>query len=434
MSSKICEVRAREILDSRGNPTLEVDVELESGALGRAAVPSGASTGVYEAVERRDGDKQRFGGKGVLDAVGAVETEIRAAVRGLDPEDQRALDQRLVELDGTPNKGRLGANALLGVSLAAAKAAAADARVPLYRWLGGERATLLPVPMLNVINGGAHAQNSIDLQEFMLVPAGAESFAEAIRLAAETYQTLKALLHERGLSTGVGDEGGFAPDLASSEAAIVTILEAIERAGHTGKVVLALDPAPSGLFSDSVYHLTGEGRELDTEAMIDMYENFVSRFPIVMLEDGLAEDEWAGWRTLTERLGERVELVGDDIFVTNVERIQRGIDEHVANAVLIKPNQIGTLSETLDAVELARSAGYRTVLSHRSGETEDTTIADFAVATRIGQMKTGAPCRGERVAKYNQLIRIEQELGEEAEFAAWSLFAGSEHAPTGRTA
>jgi len=434
MSSKIRELRAREILDSRGNPTLEVDVELESGALGRAAVPSGASTGVYEAVERRDGDQQRFGGKGVLDAVGAVETEIRAAVRGLDPDDQRAVDTRLLELDGTPNKGRLGANALLGVSLAAAKAAAADARVPLYRWLGGERATLLPVPMLNVINGGAHAQNSIDLQEFMLVPAGAESFAEAIRLAAETYQTLKALLHERGLSTGVGDEGGFAPDLPSSEAAIVTILEAIERAGHTGKVVLALDPAPSGLFSDGVYHLTGEGRELDTEAMIAMYEDFVSRFPIVMLEDGLAEDEWAGWRTLTERLGERIELVGDDLFVTNVERIQRGIDEHVANAVLIKPNQIGTLSETLDAVELARSAGYRTVLSHRSGETEDTTIADFAVATRIGQMKTGAPCRGERVAKYNQLIRIEQELGEEAEFAGWSLFAGSEHAPTGRTA
>jgi enolase len=428
MSSKIRDVRAREILDSRGNPTLEVDVELESGALGRAAVPSGASTGIFEAVELRDGDEHRFGGKGVLGAVGAVESEIHAAVRGLDPEGQRALDARLIELDGTPNKARLGANALLGVSLAAAKAAAVDAGVPLYRWLGGEQATLLPVPMLNVINGGAHAQNSIDLQEFMLVPAGAESFAEAIRLAAETYQTLKVLLHERGLSTGVGDEGGFAPDLASSEAAIVTILEAIERAGHTGKVVLALDPAPSGLFSDGIYHLAGEGRELDTEAMIDMYEDFVSRYPIVMIEDGLAEDEWAGWRTLTERLGERVELVGDDIFVTNVERIQRGIDEHVANSVLIKPNQIGTLTETLDAVELARSAGYRTVLSHRSGETEDTTIADFAVATRIGQMKTGAPCRGERVAKYNQLIRIEQELGEKAEYAGWSLFARPEHA------
>jgi enolase len=434
MSSKIREVRAREILDSRGNPTLEVDVELGSGSRGRAAVPSGASTGVFEAVELRDGDKGRFGGKGVLGAVGAVENEIRDAVLGLDPEDQRALDTRLIELDGTPNKGRLGANALLGVSLAAAKAAAADAGLPLYRWLGGAEATLLPVPMLNVINGGAHAQNSIDLQEFMLVPAGAQTFAEAIRLAAETYQTLKSLLHERGLATGVGDEGGFAPDLPSSEAAITTILEAIERAGHIGKVALALDPAPSGRFSDGVYHLSGEGRELDTEAMIEMYADLVTRFPVVMLEDGLAEDEWAGWRALTERLGDRVELVGDDIFVTNVERIRRGIDEHVANAVLIKPNQIGTLTETLDAVELARSAGYLTVLSHRSGETEDTTIADLAVATRIGQMKTGAPCRGERVAKYNQLIRIEQELGDEAEYAGWSLFAGSEHAPAGRTA
>jgi enolase 1/2/3 len=432
MSSKIREVRAREILDSRGNPTLEVDVELESGSRGRAAVPSGASTGVFEAVESRDGDKGRFEGKGVLRAVSTVETEIRATVLGLDPEDQRGLDTRLIELDGTPNKSRLGANALLGVSLAAAKAAAADGGVPLYRWLGGKQATLLPVPVLNVINGGAHAQNSIDLQEFMLVPAGAESFAEAIRLAAETYQTLKSLLHERGLSTGVGDEGGFAPDLPSSEAAITTILEAIERAGHTGQVALALDPAPSGLFSDGIYHLSGEGRELDTEAMIEMYERFVTRFPIVMLEDGLAEDEWYGWRTLTERLGDRVELVGDDIFVTNVERIQRGIDEHVANAVLIKPNQIGTLTETLDAVELSRTAGYRTVLSHRSGETEDTTIADLAVATRIGQMKTGAPCRGERVAKYNQLIRIEQELGDEAEYAGWSLFAASEHAHTTR--
>ena len=425
MSAKIRELRAREILDSRGNPTLEVDVGLESGAVGRAAVPSGASTGIYEAVERRDGDTARFGGKGVLDAVGAVEGEIRTAVLGFDPEDQRTLDDRLIALDGTPNKSRLGANALLGVSLAAAKAAAANAGKPLYRWLGGEQATLLPVPMLNVINGGAHAQNSIDLQEFMLVPAGAETFAEAIRLAAETYQTLKALLHERGLSTGVGDEGGFAPNLPSSEAAIVTILEAIDRAGHTGKVALALDPAPSGLFSDGLYRMTGEGRELDTDAMIDMYDDLVSRFPIVMLEDGLAEDEWDGWQALTERLGDRVELVGDDIFVTNVERIQRGIDEHVANAVLIKPNQIGTLSETLDAIALARSAGYRTVLSHRSGETEDTTISDLAVATRIGQMKTGAPCRSERVAKYNQLIRIEEELGDEAEYPGWSLFVGS---------
>jgi len=428
MSSKIHDLRAREILDSRGNPTLEVDAILESGAHGRAAVPAGASTGRYEAVERRDGDPRRFGGKGVLDAALAVESEIRADVKGLDPEDQRALDDRLIALDDTPNKSRLGANALLGVSLAVAKAAAADARVPLYRWLGGEQATLLPVPMLNVINGGAHAQNSIDLQEFMLVPAGANSFAEAMRLAAETYQTLKVLLQERGLSTGVGDEGGFAPNLPSNEAAIVTILDAIERAGHRGKVVLALDPAPSGLFSAGRYKLAGEQRELDTEAMIEMYEDFVARFPIVMIEDGLAEDEWGGWRTLTERLGNLVELVGDDIFVTNVERIQRGIDEKVANAVLIKPNQIGTLSETLDAIDLARSAGYRTVLSHRSGETEDTTISDLAVATRIGQMKTGAPCRSERVAKYNQLIRIEEELADEAEFAGWDVLAGSEYA------
>jgi len=418
----IRDVRAQEILDSRGNPTLEVEVELDSGSLGRAAVPSGASTGIFEAVELRDGDARRYGGKGVLTAVEAVETEIRAAVLGQDPEDQPGLDKRLIELDGTANKSRLGANAILGTSLAAARAAASDAGVPLYRWLGGDQATLLPVPMLNVINGGAHAQNSIDLQEFMIVPAGAETLAEAMRLAAETYQTLKSLLHERGLSTGVGDEGGFAPDLPSSEAAIVTILEAIDRAGHTGRVVLALDPAPSGLFSDDIYHLSGEGRELNTEAMVEMYEDLVSRFPIVSLEDGLAEDEWAGWAQLTERLGARVQLVGDDIFVTNVERIQRGIDEHVGNAVLIKPNQIGTLTETLDAIELARSAGYQTVLSHRSGETEDTTIADLAVATRIGQLKTGAPCRSERIAKYNQLLRIERQLGDAAEYAGLSPY------------
>jgi enolase len=427
MGSKIREVRAREILDSRGNPTVEVDVELDSGATGRAAVPSGASTGIFEAVELRDGDRQRYGGKGVLEAVVAVETEIGPAVIGRDPEDQRGLDTRLIELDGTPNKGRLGANAILGTSLAAAKAAAADARMPLYRWLGGDQARLLPVPMLNVINGGAHAQNSIDLQEFMLVPAGAETFAEALRLAAETYQALKALLHERGLATGVGDEGGFAPDLPSSEAAIVTILEAIERAGHSGRILLALDPAPSGLFSDGTYHLTGEGRELDTRAMIEMYDDLVTRFPIVSLEDGLAEDEWAGWAQLTERLGQRVQLIGDDIFVTNVDRIRRGIDEHVANAVLIKPNQIGTLSETLDAIELARTVGYQTVLSHRSGETEDTTIADLAVATRMGQIKTGAPCRSERIAKYNQLLRIEQELGTRAEYAGTAPYSHSQH-------
>jgi enolase len=421
----ISSVAARQILDSRGNPTVEVDVTLESGALGRAAVPSGASTGKFEAVELRDGDGSRFGGKGVLHAVTTVEREIAPALLGSDPADQRGLDRRLIELDGTPNKSRLGANAILGASLAAAKAAAAEARMPLYRWVGGDGATLLPVPMLNVINGGAHAQNALDLQEFMLVPAGAESFAEAIRLASETYHVLRSLLHERGLATAVGDEGGFAPDLPSSEAAIETILEAIARAGHTERVVLALDPAPSGLFSDGVYHLTGEGRELDTDAMIEMYEDFVSRFPIVMLEDGLAEEEWRGWRHLTERLGDRVELVGDDIFVTNAERLRRGIDEHVANAILIKLNQIGTLTETLDTIELARSAGYQTVISHRSGETEDTTIADLAVALGLGQIKTGAPTRGERIAKYNQLLRIEEELGDRARYAGWEPFSRS---------
>jgi enolase len=423
MDLKIREVRARELLDSRGNPTIEVDVELASGETGRAAIPSGASTGIFEAVELRDGDPGRYGGKGVLHAVDAVHGEIRSALVGSDVSDQRALDRRLVELDGTPNKSRLGANAILGCSLASAKAAAAAARVPLYRWIADAEEYTLPVPMLNVVNGGVHAQNSIDLQEFMIVPAGAATFAEALRLASETYQALKRLLHERDLSTGVGDEGGFAPDLPSSEAATEIILEAIERAGHTDQVVLALDPAPSGLFSAGFYHLSGEGRELDTDAMIAMYEDLVVRFPIVVLEDGLAEDEWTGWRALTERLGDRLELVGDDIFVTNVERLQRGIDERVANAILIKLNQIGTLTETLDAIELARSAGYQAVISHRSGETEDTTIADLAVATGVGQIKTGAPCRSERIAKYNQLIRIEQELGENGRYAGWTPYA-----------
>ena len=423
MTATIDDVRAREILDSRGNPTIEVDVELASGTLGRAAIPSGASTGVFEAVELRDGEKRRFGGKGVRKAIAAVEGEIRSALLGSDAGDQRTLDQRLIELDGTPNKGRVGANAILGCSLAAAKAAAAEAKMPLYRWIAEADSYTLPVPMLNVVNGGAHAANSIDLQEFMLVPAGAPSFTEAMRLAAETYHTLKRLLQERGLATGVGDEGGFAPDLPSSEAAIELILEAIDRAGHSGQIVLALDPAPSGLFSDGIYHLRGEGRELDTTAMIDMYEQFVSSYPIVSLEDGLAEDEWEGWRTLTERLGDRIQLVGDDIFVTNVERIQRGIDEHVANSVLIKLNQIGTLSETLDAIELARSAGYQAVISHRSGETEDTTIADLAVATGVAQIKTGAPCRSERIAKYNQLMRIELELGASGHYAGWAPYA-----------
>jgi len=432
MTGTINDVRAREILDSRGNPTIEVDVELASGTVGRAAIPSGASTGVFEAVELRDGDKSRFGGKGVRHAIAAVESEIRSALLGSDAGDQRTLDRRLIDLDGTPNKGRLGANAILGCSLAAAKAAAAEANVPLYRWIAEADSYTLPVPMLNVVNGGAHAANSIDLQEFMLVPAGAPSLTEAMRLASETYQTLKRLLQERGLATGVGDEGGFAPDLPSSEAAIELILEAIDRAGHSGQIVLALDPAPSGLFSDGIYHLRGEGRELDTTAMIDMYEQFVSGYPLVSLEDGLAEDEWEGWRTLTERLGDRIQLVGDDIFVTNVERIQRGIDEHVANSVLIKLNQIGTPSETLDAIELARSAGYQAVISHRSGETEDTTIADLAVATGVAQIKTGAPCRSERIAKYNQLMRIEQELGASGDYAGWAPYAKTRAVATAR--
>ena len=432
MERTIAEIRASEILDSRGNPTIEVELTLASGSVGRAAIPSGASTGIFEAVELRDGDNDRYGGKGVLHAVAAVEQESAPALRGLDATDQRTLDERLIELDGTENKSRLGANAILGCSLAAARAAAVDTGVPLYRWIRERDSYTLPVPMLNVVNGGAHAANSIDLQEFMLVPAGAPSFAEALRYAAETYQTLKKLLHERGLSTGVGDEGGFAPDLPSSEAAIELILEAIERAGHSGEVVLALDPAPSDLFSDGIYHLRGEGRELDTTAMIDMYASFADRYPLVSLEDGLAEDEWEGWRELTERLGERMQLVGDDIFVTNVERIQRGIDEHVANAVLIKLNQIGTLSETLDAIDLAHAAGYQAVISHRSGETEDTTIADLAVATGVGQIKTGAPCRTERIAKYNQLLRIERELGSHGDYAGWQPYQAARQLLAGR--
>jgi enolase len=415
----IASVRARQILDSRGNPTVEVDVTLGSGALGRAAVPSGASTGVHEALELRDG-REEWGGKGVTRAVGNVNGEIADAVRGLDADDQRALDERLIELDGTANKGRLGANAILGVSLASAKAAAAEAGVSLFRHLGGEEARTLPVPMLNVINGGAHAQNSIDLQEFMVVPAGAASFAEALRVGAEVFHTLRALLHERGLATAVGDEGGFAPDLASSEEAIEAVLEAASRAGHAERVAIALDPAATELYSDGRYVF--EGREEDGEGMIRFWEELASRHPIVSIEDGLAEDDWSTWRTLTERLGGRVQLVGDDLFVTNAERLRRGIMENDANAILIKVNQIGTLTETLDAMALARDAGYACVMSHRSGETEDTTIADLAVATGCGQIKTGAPSRSDRVAKYNQLLRIEEELGDRAVYPGWDAF------------
>ena len=417
--SGITAVHARQILDSRGNPTLEVDVRLESGAAGRAAVPSGASTGAHEAVELRDGGGE-YSGKGVTQAVANVNKEIAAAMRGLDAADQAALDRRLIELDGTPNKGRLGANAILGTSLAAAKATAAEQGLPLFRSLGGNEARTLPVPMMNVINGGAHAQNSIDLQEFMVVPGGADSFAEALRIGAETFHSLKAVLHERGLATAVGDEGGFAPDLGSSEEAIEAILEAAERVGHRDNVAIALDPASTEFFRDGAYRF--EGREVDGPGMADFYAGLAERFPVVSVEDGLAEDDWDTWRALTERLGDRLQLVGDDLFVTNPERLQRGIDEGVANSILLKVNQIGTLTETLETIDLARKNGYTTVISHRSGETEDTTIADLAVATNAGQIKTGAPSRTDRVAKYNQLLRIEEELGDRAVYPGWKAF------------
>jgi enolase len=420
LSSPIAEVRARQILDSRGNPTVDVELRLESGAVGRAAVPSGASTGKWEAVELRDGG-DAYGGKGVTRAVENVNGEIASAVKGLDAADQAALDGRLVELDGTPNKGRLGANAILGVSLAAAKAAATDEGVSLYRYLGGDDAVTLPVPMMNVINGGVHADNAIDLQEFMVVPVGASSFAEAIQVGAETYHALKALLHERGLSTAIGDEGGFAPDLASSEEAIEAILEAAERAGRRDQVAIALDPATSEVYADGVYRF--EGREHSSDEMPGFWAELVSRFPIVSIEDALAEDDWAAWAQLTNELGERVQLVGDDLFVTNPERLQRGIDEHVANAILVKVNQIGSLTETLEAIRLGADHSYASVISHRSGETEDVTIADLAVATNAGQIKTGAPARSDRVAKYNQLLRIEEELGERAVYPGWDAFS-----------
>jgi enolase len=418
--SAIVRVHGRQILDSRGNPTVEVDVELESGARGRAAVPSGASTGAHEAVELRDGGAA-FGGKAVTRAVANVNGEIADAIRGLDASDQRAVDQRLIELDGTPNKSRLGANAILGVSLAVAKAAAAESGAPLYRSLGGDDARTLPVPMMNVINGGAHADNSIDLQEFMVVPLGASTFAEALQVGVEVFHALKGLLHERGHATNVGDEGGFAPNLSSSEEAIATIVEAAERAGHLDRIGIALDPAASEFYVDGAYRF--EGREADGAGMADFYESLADRFPLVSVEDGVAEDDWEAWRTLTERLGERLQLVGDDLFVTNVERLRRGIEEQVANAILIKVNQIGTLTETLDTIALARDNGYAAVMSHRSGETEDTTIADLAVATNVGQIKTGAPSRSDRVAKYNQLLRIEEELGERAVYPGRDAFA-----------
>jgi enolase len=417
--TRIASVRGRQILDSRGDPTVEVDVRLESGATGRAAVPSGASTGAHEAVERRDGGPA-WGGKGVAHAVASVNGELADAVVGRDPRDQKGLDAALVERDGTPNKSRLGANAILGVSLAAAKAAAAEEGVSLFRYLGGDRGVTLPVPLLNVINGGAHAQNSIDLQEFLLVPAGAESFADALRIGSEVYHALRAVLHERGLATGVGDEGGFAPDLPSSEAAIEALLAAVERAGHRDRVAIALDPAASELYAGGAYRF--EGRELRPAELLDYWRGLLERYPIVSIEDGAAEDDWETWALLTRELGGRVQLVGDDVFVTNPEILRRGIDEGVANSVLVKVNQIGTLTETLEAIAIAQGAGYTAVVSHRSGETEDTTIADLAVATNAGQIKTGAPARSERVAKYNQLLRIEEELGDRAVWPGWSAF------------
>jgi enolase 1/2/3 len=415
--SRIESVHARQILDSRGNPTVEVEVV--AGGVGRAAVPSGASTGVHEAVELRDGG-DAFGGKAVTHAVANVNGEIADAVRGFDVRDQEALDRRLIELDGTANKGRLGANAVLGVSLAAAKAAAAVAGEPLFAYLGGGDATTLPVPMMNVINGGVHAANSIDLQEFMVVPVGADSFAEGLQIGAEVYHALKKVLSERGLSTGVGDEGGFAPDLESSEAAIEAILEAAERAGRREQIAIALDPASSEVYDDGRYRF--EGRDLSSTEMSGFWRGIVDTYPVVSIEDGCAEDDWDAWASLTRELGDRLQLVGDDIFVTNPERLQQGIDRGVANSILVKVNQIGTLTETIEAVRLAQENGYSAVMSHRSGETEDATIADLAVALSTGQIKTGAPARSDRVAKYNQLLRIEEQLADRATYPGWAAF------------
>ncbi|GBD12886.1 Enolase [bacterium HR24] len=423
---KIVSLRAREVLDSRGNPTLEVDVALDDGTVGRAAVPSGASTGAHEALELRDGDPARYGGKGVLRAVANVGEVIGPALVGRSPFDQEAIDRLLLELDGTPNKSRLGANAILGVSLAVAHAAAAARHLPLYQYLGGPDAHRLPLPLFNILNGGRHARGGVDFQEFMVAPIGASTFAEALRWGAEVYHALGRLLDERGLATGVGDEGGFAPALGRNEDALALVLEAIERAGRRpgDEVALALDAAASELYRDGRYHLSREGRVLSSAELVALWQDWCSRYPIVSIEDGLAEDDWEGWRLLTERLGQDVQLVGDDLFVTSVERLRRGIEAGAANAILVKPNQIGTLSETLEAVRLARQARYAAIISHRSGETEDTTIADLAVATGVGQIKTGAPARGERTAKYNRLLRIEEELGERARYAGASCLAG----------
>ena len=421
--SEIRRIHGRQVFDSRGNPTVEVELELASGAVGRAAVPSGASTGEFEAVELRDGG-DAFGGKGVLRAVGNVNGELAEALAGFDAADQQGLDRRMIELDGTPNKGRLGANAILGISLAAAKAMALEEGMTLWRYLGGDAAHVLPVPMMNVLNGGAHADNKVDFQEFMVVPVGASSFADGLRAGAEVFHALKGKLHERGFATSVGDEGGFAPDLGSNAEALDWLMQGIEAAGYRPgeDVAIALDPATSELATNGAYELEHEGRTLSAAELADYWADVAERYPVVSIEDGMGEDDWDGWRALTERLGDRVQLVGDDLFVTSTERLRRGIESGVANSILVKVNQIGTLTETLDAVRTAHEAGYTAVMSHRSGETEDTTIADLAVATGCGQIKTGAPSRSDRVAKYNQLLRIEEALGSDATYPGRSAF------------
>ena len=418
----IADIIGREILDSRGNPTVEVDVVLEDGSQGRAAVPSGASTGAHEAIEKRDGGS-RFLGKGVQQAVDAVNGEIFDALQGMEAEEQRRVDNALLMLDGTDNKSRLGANAILGVSLAVAKAASQSLDLPLYRYLGGVNARVMPVPMMNIINGGAHADNPIDIQEFMISPLGAPTLAEAVRWGAEIFHTLKKLLKDGGHSTNVGDEGGFAPNLKSADEALTFVVRAIEKAGYKPgeDVAIALDPASTEFFANGKYELKGEGKSLDSGQMVDFYADLVARYPIISIEDGMAEDDWEGWKAITEKLGSKINLVGDDLFVTNPKRLAKGIEEHAANAILIKLNQIGSLSETLDAVDMAHRAAFKSVISHRSGETEDTTIADFAVATNAGQIKTGSMSRSDRIAKYNQLIRIEEELGDTAVYAGRSI-------------
>ena len=422
--SEIIDIHAREILDSRGTPTVEVDVVLDSGAFGRAAVPSGASTGVHEAVELRDGDKERYNGKGVLKAVEAVNETIADELCGFDALEQDEIDQMMIDLDGTPNKGKLGANAILGVSLAVAKAAADEVGLPLYRYVGGVNARVLPVPMMNILNGGKHADNPIDIQEFMIMPVSAPSIAEAVRMGTEVFQALKSNLKQAGLNTNVGDEGGFAPDLKSADEALAHIVKAVETAGYAAgtDIVLAIDAASSEFYKDGKYVLAGEGKTLDAAGMVDYYKDLVAKYPVKSIEDGCAEDDWAGWDLLTKTLGGKVQLVGDDLFVTNTERLERGIEKAVANSILVKVNQIGTLTETLNAVTMAQRAGYTAVLSHRSGETEDSTIADLAVATGCGQIKTGSMSRSDRLAKYNQLIRIEEELGDTAVYAGLSAF------------